>query len=86
MLRRHISQTATTISARKYVVQPIEIHAMCTMHMSKFSRTSFEKNLNGRRIVFSAYEVNRAAKLPNGKEVLHVIKPERGYLHELTGN
>ena len=86
MLRRHISQTATTISARKYFVQPIEIHAMCTMHMSKFSGASFEENLNGSFIVFSDYELNRAAKLPDGKEVLHVIKPERGYLHELTGN
>ena len=59
---------------------------MCTMHMSKFSGASFEENLNGRLIVFSDYQVNRAAKLSHGKEVLHMVKPERGYFHELTGN
>ena len=86
MLRRHIYQTATTISARKYFVQPIEIHAMCTMHMSKFSRTSFEKNLNGRLIVLRNYQIDRTTKLLHGKEVLNMVDPERGYLHELTGN
>ena len=59
---------------------------MGSMYMSKLSRAPFEYNLNGNLIVLSDYEVDRPAKFPNGEKVIHVIEPERGYLHELTGN
>ena len=86
MFRRYVSKPATTTGTRENLVKPVKIDPMGTMYMSKLSRTPFEEDLNGSLIVLRNYQIDRTAKLSHGQKVINVIKPERGYLHELTGN
>ena len=83
---RDIPKTTLRVVTRKDLVEPVEIHATCSMYMPQLGGPALEQYLDNSFVIIGDNEINRLRKLSYCENVLHMVEPKRNDRHYLSGN